>query len=67
MGKDVSGDWLRPHLNKWALGLGNTALAAATGTLPDTATLRDFYDTVMKISSVVPQIVPKAVMFNVIY
>jgi uncharacterized membrane protein YgcG len=66
MGKDVSGDWLRPHLNKWASGLGNTSMAAATVTLADTATLRDFFDTVMKVSTVVPQLIPKTVMFNVI-
>jgi uncharacterized membrane protein YgcG len=66
LGKDVSGDWLRPHLDKWALGLGDVNMAAATVTLPQTATLRDFFDTVQKVSAVLPVMTPKKVHFNMI-
>ena len=64
LGKDVSGDWLRPHLDGWALGLGNVSMATATVTLPVTATLRDFFDTVQKVSAVIPTVTSKDTHFN---
>jgi uncharacterized membrane protein YgcG len=66
LGKDDSGDWLRPHLDKWALGLGDVNMAPATVTLPQTATLRDFFDTVQKVNVVLPVMTPKKVHFNMI-
>jgi hypothetical protein len=59
LGKDVSGNWLRPYLDKWALGLGDVNMAAAT------VTLRDFFDTVQMVSAVLPVMTPKKVHFNI--
>jgi hypothetical protein len=46
--KDVSDDWLRPHLERWTMKLGNAQLAAATLVLGPGSTLQDFYWAISK-------------------
>jgi hypothetical protein len=43
MSKDISNDWVRPHLETWANKLGDYGASIATMSLPATATLTDYY------------------------
>jgi hypothetical protein len=55
LGKDVGGDWLRPHLERWARKIGNSNWTGMLLSLPATATLNDYYIKACQASRNIPE------------